>query len=194
MLRSRVKEDRGPQPSLSAVADRPMFQAPSDRVIGDKPVQRLGRRVVSAERGPEVRCEQTAARLGLDAVMDGAWADLDTGRWAGRCLDEIALTDAEALRHWMSDPHARDHGGESITDLVARVDVALGRDRPDGRTAVVTSPMVLRATVAAALCAPPATFFAVDVAPLDGLEISINGSRRAIRWLRPFPQWVEPGH
>ncbi|MEU9386369.1 histidine phosphatase family protein, partial [Streptomyces sp. NPDC048279] len=38
---------------------------------------------------PSVRCRETAAALGLDAVAEPALSGLDAGRWRGRTLEVV---------------------------------------------------------------------------------------------------------
>ncbi|MER8182143.1 histidine phosphatase family protein [Kitasatospora sp. NPDC094015] len=113
---------------------------------------------------PTRRCGGTADALGLDAPADPALADLDTGAWRGRTLDEVAAEDPAALGLWLADPAAAPHGGESVLDLVARVGDWLTERQ--GRVLAVVEPAVVRAAVVHALALPPHLFWRLDVAPL----------------------------
>lgn len=141
-----------------------------------------------------MRCAQTADGLGVSAAPAERWADLFVDAWAGRTLEELAHEHPAGLRAWMTDPAARPHGGESVAELVARVDDAMSEVAGAGLHLVVTSPMVLRAAVVAVIGGDPSSFWSIDAGPLDGLEVSVNGTRRTVRRLRPFPQWVESRH
>jgi len=120
------------------------------------------------------RCRQTAAALGVDAVVDVRLADLDTGRWRGLGLDEV---DPDELAAWTTDPAAAPHGGESVLGLVERVRGWLAQ-LPVGRTVAVTHPAVVRAVLVTALAADPVSFWRVDVPPLS--TTSLHG--RCGRW------------
>src|SRR5690349_14222143 len=50
-------------------------------------------RITAVYGGPELRCVQTGQLFGLECAPDKALRDWDYGRWAGRTLDEINLTD-----------------------------------------------------------------------------------------------------
>jgi broad specificity phosphatase PhoE len=95
------------------------------------------------------------------------------GRWRGRPLGEIEPAD---LSIWMTDPDARPHGGETLTELLQRVSRWLGT-LPDARIAVVTHPAVIRAAILTVLGAPPASFWRVDIAPLSQTWLSYHGGR-----------------
>lgn len=123
---------------------------------------------------PSRRTRETAAGLGLSptVVMDDDLRDLDAGRWAGRTLAEIAAREPDAIAAWQSDADAAPHGGESVVSLIARVGRFLDAQRPfEGRVLAITHPAVVRAALVAALVAPPAAFWQVDVAPLAGLAL-----------------------
>lgn len=120
------------------------------------------------------RCRQTAAALGLDALVEEELADLDTRAWRGLALDEV---DPAELAEWATDPAATPHGGESVLALLARVRGWL-TELPDGRTVAVTHPAVIRAVLVTALAADPPTFWRIDVPPLT--TTSLHG--RTGRW------------
>jgi broad specificity phosphatase PhoE len=50
------------------------------------------RRVDEAWTSPALRARQTADALRLDARIDPLLRDLDYGSWAGRLLDEVAVS------------------------------------------------------------------------------------------------------
>jgi broad specificity phosphatase PhoE len=129
--------------------------------------------------GPELRCRQTAAGLGWDAVVEPALADLDFGQWRGLPLHEVPETDA--IR-WFNNPEASPHGGESIHDLLARVRDWLEAIRDSGRRIVaVTHPAVVRAAVIHVLGAPPKSFWRIDVAPLSHTRLTCAGDSWTLR-------------
>lgn len=137
-----------------------------------KPVD-LGR-MSGFRRGPELRCEQTAAGLGWACAVDPALADLDFGAWRGQDLNDDMS--------WIADPTAAPHGGESVTDVLNRVAAWLDDLRGSGeRIAAVTHPAVIRAAVVHVLGAPPQAFWRIDVAPLSFTRLSNNGAHWTLR-------------
>jgi broad specificity phosphatase PhoE len=129
--------------------------------------------------GPELRCRQTAAGLGWDAVVDPALADLDFGQWRRLPLHEVPETDA--IR-WFNDPKASPHGGESIQSLLVRVGDWLEVVHDTGqRIVAVTHPAVIRAAVINVLGAPPRSFWRIDVAPLSHTRLTCNGGSWTVR-------------
>ncbi|MFI6151204.1 histidine phosphatase family protein [Kitasatospora sp. NPDC051170] len=138
--------------------------------------------VARAWTGPAERCRRTAEALGLDAEPAGALADLDTGRWNGLRLDEVAASDPAALAAWLADPDAAPHGGESVTALCARVGAWLEeRAAEGGRSAAVAEPAVVRAAVVHALALPAAAFWRLDVRPLSVTELTGRSGRWNLR-------------
>ncbi|MGW1742705.1 histidine phosphatase family protein [Nocardia sp. NPDC001965] len=114
--------------------------------------------------GPERRTRETARLLGLDAAPLSRLRDLDAGTWRGT---ELGLLAPEKVGRWLTEPGYREHGGESILDLIERargwLDEVVGAARP--RTVAVTHPAVIRAVLVVALGAAPESFWRFDVAP-----------------------------
>jgi broad specificity phosphatase PhoE len=136
---------------------------------------------------PSVRCRETAAALGLDAVDTAEWAGLDVGRWRGRTLAEVGATEPEAVARWLADPASAPHGGESVADFRDRVARLLeSSSATDGRTLAVVEPEVVRAAVAHVLAAPAAAFWRIDVPPLSATTISGRGGRWNLRVGQPL--------
>ena len=73
--------------------------------------------------------------------------DWDLGRWRGRTLDEVGAAEPDAIEAWLSEPGAAPHGGERLTELLARVADWLTEVAADGHTVAVTHPAVVRAAV-----------------------------------------------
>jgi broad specificity phosphatase PhoE len=95
------------------------------------------------------------------------------GSWTGRSLEDVGAEDPEAVRHWLADPRAKPHGGESFSELISRVGAAIEETAwPDGQSIVVVSPLVARAVVVHALEGPPGMIFRIDVAPLGRVKLS----------------------
>lgn len=122
---------------------------------------------------PETSCRQTAASLGVTAVVDAALRDCDYGTWRGRTLDELTSADPDAVTSWLTDPAAAPHGGESLVDLLARVASwldALPRDHT--RIVAITHAAVVKAAVVHAILATPRSFWRIDVPPLTRTVLS----------------------
>ncbi|PPK61470.1 histidine phosphatase family protein [Actinokineospora auranticolor] len=142
-------------------------------------------RVDLVVRGPETRCAQTAAGLGLDAVVDERLRDADHGQWRGRALDEVAAGEPEAVTRWLTDPSAAPHGGESVLTVLGRVGDWLDEHPAGARTVAITSPSVVRAALVHAIGADPAAFWRVDVAPLSRTVLRGGPGRWSLRWIVP---------
>ncbi|MCM2576234.1 histidine phosphatase family protein [Streptomyces meridianus] len=128
---------------------------------------------------PSARCRETARLLGLPAAVEPDLRDGDMGSWTGRTLDDIAARDPASLGAWTADPDAAPHGGESVSELCARVARWLdGLPDGTGRAVSVAGPAVVRAAVVHALGAGPGSFPRVDVLPLAVVRFT----RRAGRW------------
>ncbi|MFI1801667.1 histidine phosphatase family protein [Streptomyces sp. NPDC020379] len=138
---------------------------------------------------PSTRCRETADALGLDAEQAGDLRDLDVGRWQGRTLEEVSTAEPHAVATWLSDPLATPHGGESLSDLTARVGGWLdARGCESGRILAVVEPAVVRAAVVHALGLPLRTFWRLDVLPLSSTTLT----GRAGRWNLHCGQLLRP--
>lgn len=138
---------------------------------GDEPLAIIGStdpvpRHRLAVSGPEKRCRQTAAMLGLEANVERRLRDCDYGRWVGRTLDDLSAAEPDAVQEWLSDPASAPHGGESIVDLIARVSAWLDEQTEPGRVVAVTHPSVIRAAITHAVRGTPESFWRIDIAPL----------------------------
>ncbi len=132
-------------------------------------------------RGPERRCEQTAAALGLRADPAADLRDCDFGRWRGRTLADVEADEADGVRRWLSDPAAAPHGGEPVLDVIGRVARWLA-GLPDGKVIAVTHPSVIRAAAVHALQVDPATFWRFDVEPLARVALTGRSGRWNLRF------------
>jgi broad specificity phosphatase PhoE len=161
------------------------------RFPADEPLNDTGRRLVETVAalevagdtrqltGPERRARQTAQLLGLQAATEPRLADLDCGRWRGQVLANIWPADLEA---WLTEPAHAPHGGESIVDLIERVDGWLDSLTDDAlRTVAVTHPAVIRAAILLALDTPPKSFWRMDIAPLSHTVMHFRGGRWTLR-------------
>jgi broad specificity phosphatase PhoE len=147
------------------------------------PIAAAEGRVESWHRGPEIACEETAAALGGGAHVIDDLRSCDFGSWTGRSLAEVDAKDPTGLRHWLIDPRARPHGGESLGQLISRVGAVIDRPTwPDGRSVVVVSPLVVRAIVTHLLQAPAEVIFRIDVPPLGRVVASRSGDFWRVRF------------
>lgn len=161
----------------------------------DEPLNAMGRRQADGKvdvgrpgagvfAGPERRCLQTAELLGLEPVAESRLADLDCGSWRGADLGGVPPAD---LAMWLLDPARAPHGGESLVDLLGRVqgwmtDLADGVDRPEsGRIVAVTHPAVIRAAILVALAAPPNSFWRIDITPVSRTVLHFRGRHWMLR-------------
>jgi broad specificity phosphatase PhoE len=161
----------------------------------DDPIEEVGRaqaaavgplRVDLAWTSPALAARQTAAALGLDAVAAPGLRACDSGRWAGRRLEDLQRDDPHGLAAWLTDPGAAPHGGETLVALMARVAAWLDdQTGHDSRVVAVTHQEVIRAAVARALDAPPSACLRIDVAPLSRAILSFNRQWR-LQALGPF--------
>lgn len=151
----------------------------------DEPLNAVGNRQLDcleltefdrAVCAPELRAQQTAERLGLQAGVVPALAELNVDAWQGKSLDEV---DPGQLGVWLTDPTAAPHGGESIVNLVVRVGRWLDLLAESSvRIVAVTHPAVIRSALLAALDAPPQSFWRIDIAPASRVVLH----HRAAGW------------
>ena len=138
---------------------------PVDPTIAPRLLARLGSRD-AIWRGPERRCEETAAALGLVAAPSDELRAWSVGAWAGRAVDWVAEHDPEGLRAWRTNPDAVPIGGESLMMLVERIASWMkAQERPTGRVVMIADPAVVRAAILYVLDADPRSFWRVDIAP-----------------------------
>jgi len=149
---------------------------------GDEPLPVTGTagplpRIHRALSGPELRCRQTAAMLGLEPEIDERLRECDYGSWRGRTLAELTDAEPDAVHAWLSDPAAAPHGGESIVDLIMRVGAWLdGLPDTRQRIGVITHPSVIRAVLVHVLRAAPESFWRIDIAPLSHTSLAAGRS------------------
>lgn len=152
-------------------ADEPLTEQGAGRAVAAAPA--FAGAGTAAWCGPEVACVQTAQALGFDAVVEPALRDCDYGRWRGRALEEIQASEPAAVTAWLTDPAAAPHGGESILDLLDRLqDWLTAQAAGRGRQIAVTHPAVIRAITITVLDAPPTAFWRVDTPPLSRISLT----------------------
>ncbi len=153
-------------------------------------VQRAGwlGAVDQCRTSPALRARQTAEGLGLRAEPDARLRDCDYGRWTGLTFSRVLCREPRALLAWMRHPAEAPHGGETISDLIARVSDWIDEDRPRGHVVAVTHAACIRAAIVFALGAPPASFWRVDVPPLAVTDLRTNGRRWVLRSTGPMSE------
>jgi broad specificity phosphatase PhoE len=163
------------------------FPLPTSQITSK--LEPVALRSVARLRGPELRCAQTADGLGWSATVEPELADLDLGSWAGADPMAVMAADPASIDNFFSFTTVRPPNGETVSELIARVGRLCDREWPDGRTLLVTSPMVVRAAAVHLLALPSSAFFSLDVEPLSALSCSAFGSRWKLRGLMPFAAW-----
>jgi broad specificity phosphatase PhoE len=155
-------------------ADEPL-DASGARAAGQLALPRADEVLVSPAR----RTAETAEHAGLAVTaVESALAECDFGRWAGLTLREVAEREPEAVSAWLDDPGAAPYGGESLSAVLARVRGWLDAQASlDGTAIAVTHAGPIKAAVVAALDAPPAAFWRIDVSPLSVTELHAHDGR-----------------
>ncbi|MCD1266837.1 histidine phosphatase family protein [Shinella sumterensis] len=137
---------------------------------------------------PEACAAETAAAFSAAPTPCPTLRDLDYGAWSGQTVDEIAGRFPEALRHWMADPAAAPHGGESFEVAAGRATGWLdGLHGTGGRILAVTHAMLLKLVFAHVVGAPLTAVWRIDVEPLGFLDLSSDGRRWALRGFGTAP-------
>lgn len=133
---------------------------------------------------PARAAKATADAFRRPSVTCQALRDLEVGGWTGKSLEEIPPSEGAA---WLADPDYAGHGGESLTALIARMAAFLSaRADVRGVTVAFSHAAPVRASLVAALGAPAASFWNIEVPPGYALELSWNGSRWSLRGLSPI--------
>jgi len=147
------------------------------------------KRLASADFGvivtsPLLRTVQTAqavaAVTGAAVVTDDGFRETDFGAWEGLTFAEVRERWPAELSAWLADPEIAPPGGESFTDVSARVIAALDRmlAARAGQTVLIVSHVTpIKTLVAAALLAPPAALYRMhlDVAALCEIDWYADG-------------------
>jgi len=133
---------------------------------------------------PLLRTVQTAqavaAVTGAAVVTDDGFRETDFGAWEGLTFAEVRERWPAEMSAWLADPEVGPPGGESFTDVSARVTAALDRvlAARAGQTVLIVSHVTpIKTLVAAALLAPPAALYRMhlDVAALCEIDWYADG-------------------
>ena len=164
----------------------------SDAPLTDAGVQQAAaaaKRLASADLGvivtsPLLRAVQTAQEVaavtGAAVVTDDGFRETDFGAWEGLTFAEVRERWPAELAAWLADPAVAPPGGESFTEVSARVTAALHRvlAARTGQTVLIVSHVTpIKTLVAAALLAPPAALYRMhlDVAALCQIDWYADG-------------------
>jgi ribonuclease H / adenosylcobalamin/alpha-ribazole phosphatase len=157
--------------------------------VGAQQAAAAAKRLASAGLGvivtsPLLRTVQTAqavaAVTGATLVTDDGFRETDFGAWEGLTFAEVRERWPAEISAWLADPDVAPPGGESFTDVSARVTAALDRvlAARAGQTVLIVSHVTpIKMLVAAALLAPPAALYRMhlDVAALCEIDWYADG-------------------
>jgi len=157
--------------------------------VGVQQAAAAAKRLMSAGLGvivtsPLLRTVQTAQEVaavtGAAVVTDDGFRETDFGAWEGLTFAEVRERWPAELAAWLADPEVAPPGGESFTDVSARVTAALHRvlAARAGQTVLIVSHVTpIKMMVAAALLAPPAALYRMhlDVAALCEIDWYADG-------------------
>ncbi len=119
--------------------------------VGRAQAERAARDLATLEPDRIVSSDLERARLTARALADLVGLEVDTdealretyaGYWQGLVRDEIVALDAQEYSRWTSGADVRPGGGESRTEVAARVSAAVRRhvaDLPAGGTLVIAT-------------------------------------------------------
>jgi len=157
--------------------------------VGVQQAAAAAKRLASAGLGvivtsPLLRTVQTAqavaAVTGAAVVTDDGFRETDFGAWEGLTFAEVRERWPAEISAWLADPEVAPPGGESFTDVSARVTAALDRvlAARAGQTVLIVSHVTpIKMLVGAALLAPPAALYRMhlDVAALSEIDWYADG-------------------
>ena len=140
----------------------------------------LGVIVTSPLRRTVQTAQAVAAVTGAAVVTDDGFRETDFGAWEGLTFAEVRERWPAEISAWLADPEVAPPGGESFTDVSARVTEALDRvlAARAGQTVLIVSHVTpIKMLVAAALLAPPAALYRMhlDVAALSEIDWYADG-------------------
>jgi len=157
--------------------------------VGVRQAAAAAKRLTSAGLGvivtsPLLRTVQTAQEVavvtGAAVVTDDGFRETDFGAWEGLTFAEVRERWPAELAAWLADPAVAPPGGESFSDVSARVTAALHRllAARTGQTVLIVSHVTpIKTLVATALLAPPAALYRMylDVAALCQIDWYADG-------------------
>jgi probable phosphoglycerate mutase len=140
----------------------------------------LGVIVTSPLRRTVQTAQAVAAVTGAAVVTDDGFRETDFGAWEGLTFAEVRERWPAEISAWLADPEVAPPGGESFTDVSARVTAALDGvlAARAGQTVLIVSHVTpIKMLVTAALLAPPAALYRMhlDVAALSEIDWYADG-------------------
>jgi ribonuclease H / adenosylcobalamin/alpha-ribazole phosphatase len=131
--------------------------------------------VTSPLRRAAATAQEVAAATGAPVVTDEGFRETDFGAWEGLTFAEVRDGWPAEVTAWLADPEIAPPGGESFTDVSARVTASLHRvlaARTGQRVLIVSHVTPIKTLVTAALLAPPAAMYRMhlDVAALSEVD------------------------
>lgn len=158
--------------------DEPLIAGEAERLAALGWVIPRAQQILAA---PELRTQQTAAALGLQAAVCVELTDMNYGTWRGSEIGAVQASDPEGVAVWLTKVDAAPHGGESITDLIERIGRWLEDQTGSGHILAITHPAVIRAAVLGVTQAPSESFWRVEVSPLSATDLRHNGRYWTLR-------------
>ena len=130
--------------------------------------------VVSPMRRTRETAEAVADKLGLEAIVDEGWQEVDFGDWDGHTFAEIQQKWPDAMNAWLDSTAVAPPGGDSFDTCARRARSA--RDgllaRYPGKTVVVVTHVTpIKLMVRSVLQAPMASLFRMELRPATLTEI-----------------------
>jgi broad specificity phosphatase PhoE len=122
---------------------------------------------------------ETASWMTETYETDHAFDDLNYGAWRGLSVREIGKQKPEEIAAWLSNPHARPHGGESIAMLAKRVVEGLERLPHAEGVIIVTHAIVVKVVSAHVHRKPLSDVLTMDFAPLSTTVLNYHAELRA---------------
>lgn len=120
---------------------------------------------------PARRTRETAALLGLNAIVQNAFREQDFGTWTGRRHDDLVAELGDAYRDfWKSPAGNRPLRGESFVDQIGRTADGLAA-LPAGDVVLVVHSGTVRAVLAIALDLSPDAALRFVIDPLSLTQI-----------------------
>ena len=130
----------------------------------------------TAIASPSRRTRETAAALGVEALLEPDFREQDFGTWTGRRHDDLARELGPAYEaFWQDAARLAPPGGESFVDQIERVRRGLVR-LPGGDSVLVVHSGTIRAVLAIALGASPDAALSFVIDPLSLTQIDRLGS------------------
>ncbi len=133
---------------------------------------------------PLLRATRTAQEVaevtGAPVVTDEGFRETDFGAWDGLTFAEVRQRWPAEVTTWLADPAVAPPGGESLTEVGARVTEALHRvlaGQQQQTVLIVSHVTPIKSLVATALLAPPAALYRMhlDVAALCEIDWYADG-------------------